>query len=299
MDRTLIIGSAHTEYIAHVKQLPKGNEEFQPESIIQTTGGTGFRMAYVFTGFDFPYNLIAPVGTGVYGDQVLEDAQNCGIALDAKSDAIAGCTYRMIDENGAESVLCVPGAEYNYDLSYTENLYPEEISNTVLAGEMLAGEGYDDIIETLEDMSKPLYFMPGGRIQDAPEQAVSAIMKMHPILHLTDTEAYYFSNEHAKELKETASYLHEMTKAPVMILKEGEGTYYMDDDDTFLAPEKDVMDPDLHMASYLCAVNAGVDLKNAIMFANHFSAMTKEGSLPDAEDFEQQKERLAGMILHK
>lgn len=299
MDRTLIIGSAHTEYIAHVKKLPKGNEDFQPEDIIQTTGGSGFRTAYVFTGFDFPYNLIAPVGTGVYGDAVKEDAENCGISLTAQNDAVSGCTYRMIDEGGAESILCVPGAEYNFDLSYTDGIYPEDISNIALFGEMLTGDGFDDVIETLEDMSKEIYFMPGDRIQDAEKEAIDAVMNMHPVLHLTDTEAYYFSQEHAKELKETATYLFNITKAPVMILKEGEGTYYMDEDDTFLAPEKDHMDPDLHIAAYLCAKNAGVDLKNAVMFANHFSAMTKEESLPDEKDFSEQKERLAGMILHK
>lgn len=239
------------------------------------------------------------MGTGVYGDSVKEDAQSCGIALDAHSDAVSGCTYRMIDQEGAESVLCVPGAEYSYDLSYTEDLYPQEISNIALFGEMLTGDGADDVIETLDDMGRTIYFMPGDRIQDASQEAVDAVMKMHPQLHLTDTEAYYFSKEHAKELKETASYLFHLTKAPVMILKEGEGTYYMDKDDTFLAPEKDPMDPDLHIAAYLCARNAGVDLKNAVMFANHFSAMTKEGELPDDRDFNEQKERLAGMILHR
>lgn len=295
----MIIGSAHTEYVAHVKKLPKGNEEFQPDDIIQTTGGTGFRMAYVFNGFDFPYNLIAPVGTGVYGDAVKEDAEKCGIPLDAHTEEVSGCTYRMIDREGAQNVLCVPGAEYSYDLSYTDDLYPQEISNIALSGEMLTGDGVDDVIETLDDMGRTIYFMPGDRIENAPEEAVDAVMKMHPVLHLTDTEAYYFSKEKAKELKETAEALFHMTKAPVMILKEGEGTYYMDQDDTFLAPESGHMDPDLHIASYLCARNAGVDLKNAVMFANHFSAMTEAGELPDTKDFDEQKERLAGMILHR
>ena len=299
MDRTLIIGSAHTEYIAHVKQLPKGNEEFQPDDIMQTTGGSGFKSAYVFHGFDFPYNLIAPIGTGVYGDAVKEDMEDCGIVTEADSDEVAGCTYRMIDQQGSESVLCVPGAEYSYDLSYTENLYPQEISNIALFGEMLSGDGVDDILETLDDMSRTVYFMPGDRIENAPEKAVDDILKLHPVLHLTDTEAYYFSKEKAKELKETADTLFHMTDAPVMILREGEGTYYMDRDDTFLAPEKDRMDPDLHVAAYLCARNAGVDLKNAVMFANHFAAMSKAGELPDEKDFEEQKKRLAGMILQK
>jgi Sugar kinases, ribokinase family len=92
MKKPLIIGSVYTEILNYVDELPKGNEDFTPRKSEMRVRGSGYEMARVFNGFGFPYELIAPAGTGTYGEIVKEECQKEGIPLIAKDD-INGCMY--------------------------------------------------------------------------------------------------------------------------------------------------------------------------------------------------------------
>ena len=72
MKKILIVGSAHVDFVSHVDKLPQGNEEFNVIRQEQIISGTGFKAADVFQHFDFPYELYAPIGTGIYGETVMK-----------------------------------------------------------------------------------------------------------------------------------------------------------------------------------------------------------------------------------
>ena len=82
-----------------------------------------------------------------------------------------------------------------------------------------------------------------------------------------DTEAYYLANEYSGELRDTARHLYEKTNAMVMIVKQGEGVFVYDGDESYLAPCKEKIEYDMHLALFLIAKQCGIDTKNALMFA--------------------------------
>lgn len=298
MKKTMIIGSVHADLVAYVESLPKGNEDITPVRTEMRMGGSGWKNAYLLSKIGFPYELPAPVGSGVYGEYVEEQAKANGIELSVLTEDIAGVMYCMVDRKGNKSYFCVPGTEYDFSIDYVRDTEPEDFSSIILYGDMLQGEGQADVVEVLETIDKPVYFAPGAAADSLDDDVLDALMSFCPVLHLTDTDAFYLMQEECTDLKETAERIHKASNNDVLILKNGEGCYYCGREESFLAPETRDMDADLHLAMYACCVEAGVDIRNSMMNANRFAADYKD-KLPGDREIEFEKHRIAEMIMMK
>lgn len=290
MKKTLIIGSTHVDILSKVKQLPKGNEEIHITRTKRRVDSPAFTMAKQFRLFDFDFEYLSPLGDGIYAENVKEEAERQNIDMKYHLLGMNGCTYTLMDDNGDTSQIIMPGAEYEFDLSLTEDLYPEEIGNIVLFGEMLTGEdeSIEDLLEALDDLDKPIIFIPNGRSQDIPAEAFQSLLQLKPAIYLTDTEAYYLAGEYSGELRDTADHLFDLTKCRVMIMKQSEGCFVKEEKDVYLAPCKENINIEKHVSLFAIAKQAGVDDKNALMFAYEYANDLK---------IAKAKRRLAGMIL--
>ncbi len=293
MKKTLIIGPTFVDISSKVKQLPKGNEDIDILSTSQTVSGNGYECVKVFESLGLDYDLISPVGEGVYGDVVKQLAIQDNIPLIAIDGMMNGCTYTLTDMNGETSRFIMPGAEYEFDRSFTDDLYSDDIDSICLYGDMLTGQmtSIQELLEVLEEIDKPLYFIPNGRSQDIIEDALDVIYSFHPTVILNDTEAYYLAEEYSGELRDTAKHLYEKIQGTIMIVKQGEGVFVYEDEDSYLAPNDQNMNMNQMIALLLCAKQCGVDTKNALMFASGFSS--------DELYVEAIKDRLKQLIMVK
>ncbi|MDY6035543.1 MAG: PfkB family carbohydrate kinase [Bulleidia sp.] len=296
MKKILMIGSAHVDFVSYVDKLPQGNEDFNILSQTQKISGTGFQAATIFQRFGFSYALYAPVGTGVYGEMVEEQFRKQGIEIEQRVEEVNGCTYHMIDQAGNQSYFSVPGGEYNFDISYAQTLDKDDIYAVLLFGEMLSQEGIVDLLNTLDDLEKPIYFVPGEFGDQMDEDVFRALISLQPTLLLSEFDAFYLTGERFHDLKMTAEYLHELTKAPVMVNKESEGTYWYGDE-KFMVPCPSKINIELQATLFTLAQLAGVDAKNSLLFTNDFvQTLQKE---QDDFTFEEGKQKLANIILNK
>lgn len=275
MKKPLIIAPIYVETIAKVKQLPKGNETINPTSMSQEVAGAGLISANLFQALGFEYELISSCGTGIYGDYVKETCLKKNI-IPHYVDAVNGSRYTLCDDNNEKSQFIIPGAEYEYDRNFTEDVLLSDISSVTVFGDMLMGDvdSVSDLIETIEDLKKPFYFVPDGCLDSIVPEALDAVLSFEPILFLTDTEAYYLSDEHSGELRDTAQFLALKTNAPVMIFKQSEGIFVAEKDDCYFAPMESDIDKNRCFLLYLCAKQCGIDEKNAIMFATGYANET-------------------------
>lgn len=269
MKKTLIIGPAYVETIAHVNVLPKGNEDIKVLSNEELVSGAGITTARVFEALGLDYDLIAPYGEGTYADSVFQACKKQDIHLNCHFDGLNGSRYTMQDKNGEVSQFIMPGVEYEFDRSFTDGIYPNEITSVCVYGDMMMGDvdSVSDLIETVEDLKKTLYFVPNGCSDSIDPQALDAMLSFQPTLFLSDSEAYYLSGEYSGELRDTSKHLFEKTHAPVMIFKQGEGVFVYDDEECYLAQNKDSIDLLQCFSYFLCAKECGIDQKNALMFA--------------------------------
>lgn len=275
MKKPLIIAPIYIETIAKVKQLPKGNEPIEPISTSQNVSGAGLIASNLFRELGLDYELISSCGTGIYGDCVKEFCTNNHILVH-NIDNMNGSRYTLCDSNNETSQFIISGAEYEYDRNFTDDVLLSDISSVTVFGDMLMGEveSVSDLIETVEDLKKPFYFVPDGCLDNMIPETLDALLSFEPTLFLTDTEAYYLSNEHSGELRDTAQFLSQKTHAPVMVFKQSEGVFVAEKDDCYFAPQEDNIDKNRCFFLYLCAKQCGIDEKNAVMFATGYANKT-------------------------
>ena len=286
-----MIGPSYVDINAKVRELPKGNEDMDILSTSQKISGSGYVCANVFEKLGMDYELISPVGEGVYGDAVKKQALEDHIALQYVDEMMNGCTYTLHDET---SRFIMPGAEYYYSRYFVDDYSADEIRSVCAFGDMLTLDTQctSELVETLEDLKKSIYFVPNGCSQNIEQEVLEAIYSFHPVLYLMDTEAYYLANEYSGELRDTARHLYEKTNAMVMIVKQGEGVFVYDGEESYLAPCKEKIEYDTHLALFLVAKQCGIDTKNALMFACAYPNDT-------AFDQDMIEERLKELVMVK
>ena len=161
---------------------------------------------------------------------------------------------------------------------------------------MLSGEGVVDLLNTLDDLEKPIYFVPGEFGDQMDEDIFHALCSLNPILLLSETDAFYLSLEKFHDFKMTAEYLHELTGSDVMIFKNDDGVYCYGDE-KFMLPCEHVSDIELQAAIFVLAQLAGVDVKNSMAFMHDFAQKLIHDW--DNFTFEEGKIRLAEIIAQK
>ena len=292
MKEILIIGSVHTEIRARVKELPKGNEEFEMVQTEYTPSGTGFYTAAACSLMGFPYKACAVRGQGIYGEYASQMAEQYGIGLEQVSDELQGCTYYMYDGTGSVR-FSVPGCEYDFDRTFLAETDGDEISAAVIGGEMLCGDDAEEIIEVLQELEKPVYYVPAGCSGETEPYILQALFDLSPVMIISGEEASALAETMKPDIRETAEALYALTQNTVIVNLEDKGIYCYDGEESFLA-EADVQTG--HCAGgYICAVNAGVDQKNSIAFAREYA----QAAPHDLQEGEHFRRRLAGMILHR
>lgn len=294
MKKTLIIAPTYLQITSLVKELPKGNEEIEILNTEQNVTGLGFEVALNYQTMGFEYILASPVGTGIYADNILQEGKDKSLPLRRSSEMMNGCRYRLIDKEGESVSMIMPGAEYDYDLSFIYDEDENDIGYILLSGDMLCDDedSIECIIETLEELDKQVIFIPNGRSSSIEEDVLSTIYSFNPILIVDDTEAYYLSNEHSGELRDVATQLNTLTNNTVLIIKNKEGIFVKENDDSYYSEVDESMLFDVFVSSYVIALECGVDHKNALMFASEYASQEDI----DLDDF---KKRLVHFITLK
>lgn len=274
MKKTLIIGPTYIDIISNVKELPKGNEDINILSSFQNVSGSGYHAAIIYNNLNFDYDLISPIGEGIYAEEIQQQVEVDNIPFNYHINAMNGCTYTLQDSNHETSRFIMPGAEYEFDRNFTEDIYPDEIKQVLIFGDMLTGseESVNDLCMTLEDLDKPLLFVPNNRSQDILDSVLDFILMSQAIVITTDTEAYYLANEYSGEMRDVATHLNEITKNTVIIVKQGEGIFVKENEDSYFVDHTEHIDMDTLTVFYTIALECGVDAKNAIMFASEYSS---------------------------
>ena len=293
MEKIMIIGPVVTDIVSYVKQLPRGNEEMLVDGYSQQVGGTGYHTARFLNLFHFPYELLADCGSGVYGTFAYDTCVYEGLDVHQMNPGIAGCTYHIVDPRGNYQYFCVPGTEYDFDPDILQEIDLKEFSAIVLCTDMLLGEGADELMEMLREAELPLYLQCGMRVDEIGEDVLSALYALNPILLLSEADAVYL-NGSQEEINTAAEKLHAETKAPVIILKAGEGAYYHDGSEFYIAPYEGVCSSEVFYAAFLAARAAHVDFRNSLVFAAECVDSDEEET-----SMQRMRERLAAMIMQK
>ncbi len=303
MKSILILGAVTLDVAAYVKDLPKGNEDFQPLRQESRLSGNGYEVKKILDGFGLENELIAPIGTGIYAQQTQEMAEKEGIELTHTIDEIQGSTYHIIASDKKQSVFVVPGAEYTYDTSFLEYAGEDDYRAVVLTADYLSSENGDELIDQLSWLQCPIYFVPGGRLENVEEEMIEQALEISSVLYLTNEEVKTLSGV-ADSLEKGIEVLQKEGEKTVIVYSNTDGLLYMDAEEKLQAPAETISSLDerrlQNFASYLAAVLSGVDVRNALVFAMEFTKLIdRSDGVLDDYDWNEMKQRLVRMITWK
>ena len=186
MKKMLVIGSAAADVTIRLSHLPSIEEDIEPQGQSVSLGGCAHNAAHIMNLMHVPFQLIAPVGTGMYGDFVRNALKEEGIPVWKNVKKENGCCYCLVDDEGNRTFLSVHGAEYDFQRDWLLEI--EEGSWIYVCGIELEGNSGDALTDFLESRKEKVCFAPGPRLNGIRPDLMKRLLKRADLVHLNRRE---------------------------------------------------------------------------------------------------------------
>ena len=276
MKKMVMIGSVVMQMDQYVKTLPQADQDIEVLRTETSIIGSACAFLKLYEKLSFPYVLLSTVGTGMYAEPVREYLAEREFI---ESEAVEGAVMTLHDARGSSSSFLLDGAQFEFHYHDAQILDPEDTAGLVIGADILAFSS-DDVLDTVQDLEKPVWFFFDGLAQPSSDQ-LEELLEMKPTVICSQAELAEYDLD--------AQTVYDYTGKPVIVLNDGEGAYCFEGGDSYIASCEHAMEPGMFTAAYAAAVSAGVDGRNALVFAVEACGDGQESL----------KKRLAGMILHR
>lgn len=276
--KLLVIGSAVADVIVRIPHLPHSQEDLLVRSQQLSLGGCAANVAMCLKALDVPFDLFAPIGSGIYGDYVAQQLRQRGItSLIPRVDEPNGCCYCLVEENGERTFLADHGAEYRFHPEWFSLLDPDDYDGVYLCGLELEEPGAHVLIDHLRKANYPcIYFAVGPRHEQIKPQLLRELEALPCLFHFNEDEAIrYFQT---KAYPAAACALFQRTGQPVIVTRGERGCFIQDEEaitlDAFATTVNDTIGAgDTHIGAFMAARQRGLSLRKAGSFANRAAAL--------------------------
>ena len=281
MKRTLIIGSTVADIIIGVNTLPVSGSDINTISHEIKLGGCAYNVSEVLRHLSIPYTLCSPVGTGAYGEFVMSEYKKKGIECFKRVEGENGCCYCFVEENGERTFVSNHGAEYGFESEWFNDIDMSNVDSIYVCGLELEVDTEGKIVSWLEKQKDvDIYFACSSRINFVNPEIVNRLLRLHPILHLSDKEAEMFTGK--VNPAESSEILSGYTDNTIIITSGKRGCYCREKnaDGTFSSigvpavntVVKDTIGAgDAHIGAFISYRKMGYSVANAALLANTVS----------------------------
>lgn len=276
--KLLVIGSAAADVIIRIPHLPHSQEDLLVESQHLSLGGCAANVAMCLKALDIPFDLFAPIGSGIYGDFVAEQLQQRGIqSLIPRVEEANGCCYCLVDESGERTFLADHGAEYRFRSEWFSLLHPNDYDGVYLCGLELEESGSQALMNHLWDADYPcVYFAAGPRLAHISPSYLRKLETLPCLFHFNEEEAIrYFDSD---DYQSAAAFLSKQTHRPIIVTRGAQGCFIQAEEamllDAFATQIVDTIGAgDTHIGAIMAARYSGFSWREAGIFANRASAL--------------------------
>ena len=291
MKKCLVIGAAMLDLTMQIDKLPKSGDDVYAKSQEMSVGGCAYNVADILKHYEVPYDLFAPVGTGIYADIIAQKLKENGHTSMIKSeDQDNGYCLALIEADGERTFLTLPGIECSFKKEWFETLDVSEYDCAYVSGYEIEGEGGEHIIEFFENHPElEVYYAPGPRITFISEEKQKRMEALHPILHLNDKEALEHTGKETCE--DAAKVLRERFQNAVMITMGEEGVLLENGEtcvikSTPVKPVDTTGAGDSHIGTIIAMRKEGRTYEAALKEANHISSLVVQVNGPTLNERE-------------
>ena len=275
MSKALVIGSTVCDIMVYLDRLPSREGDAHIHEQTWSLGGCAFNVVSVLHALGQKVDFISPVGTGVYGDFVKAELEKLGIQSPISVEGANGCCYCFIESDGERTFLSDHGVEYGFQKEWLQSLGQKRYDFIYLCGLEVEEPTGMELIQSISKLEGQVIFAPGPRSRLIPKDRLEAIYDQHPILHVNEVEALEFSG--CKEIHQAVEGLYQRTGKLVIVTLGEKGAIAYDGNWYKAAgiPTK-VLDTvgagDSHLGAFLAASLQGLDVEDALSFANRLAS---------------------------
>ena len=275
MSKALVIGSTVCDVMVYLDRLPSREGDAHIHEQTWSLGGCAFNVVSVLHALGQNVDFISPVGTGVYGDFVKAELERLGIQTPISVTGANGCCYCFIESDGERTFLSDHGVEYGFQKEWLQSLGQKRYDFIYLCGLEVEEPTGMELIQSISKLEGQVIFAPGPRGLLIPKDRLEAIYDQHPILHVNEVEALEFSG--CKEIHQAVEGLYQRTGKLVIVTLGEKGAIAYDGNWYKAAgiPTK-VLDTvgagDSHLGAFLAASLQGLDVEDALSFANRLAS---------------------------
>ena len=118
MNKVLVVGSLNMDFAVYMDRRPKAGETVMAQSMKLVPGGKGANQAYALGKLGADTSMIGAVGTDTFGEQMLANLENVGVATDGIKKIAGtetGKAFIEIEKNGQNSISVIAGANAAVD----------------------------------------------------------------------------------------------------------------------------------------------------------------------------------------
>ena len=293
----VVVGSSNTDMVVQMSALPSPGETVLGGEFVVAAGGKGANQAVAAARLGASVGLVGRVGSDMFGEQSLRNFEADGILTDyvvSDSELPTGVALIMVDDRGENMIAVASGANSavcEADVEAAQPLF-EECSVVLLQLEIPL-----NVVRFAAELGASL----GANVilNPAPAQALdNELLKNVSILTPNEKEAASLTGIEPKDVESADAAAREMIAAGVesVVITLGEGGAYLSTEGySGLIPADKVVARDTTAAgdafngALAFAVSRGVELPEAVKFANHVGALsvTKIGAQPSLPTMEQ------------
>lgn len=131
MKKIVVVGSINMDLVTICERAPRGGETLMGKEFLQIPGGKGANQAVAMGKLKSDVIMLGKVGNDGMGTVLLNSMKNDGVDISQieTADCSTGIAKIIVEANGQNRILVVPGANYSVDISYIDR-HIEAIKNS-------------------------------------------------------------------------------------------------------------------------------------------------------------------------
>ena len=283
--KIVVVGSFNADLTSYMHRMPKPGETVHGREFMIGPGGKGSNQAVAAARLGAEVTFIGRIGTDIFAPYARELWKRDGINVEYVAedpDYSTGVATIFVDESGENSIVVTLGANLN--------ISKEDIDlakNAIAQADLLLTQleiDYDTVsyaLRVAKELGVRTILNPAPVGQLATDALVNA-----DILTPNETELEILSSMSGAPIEESARSLVTIKDQAIIVTLGSNGALCVQKDQLFSVPtyDGDVVDTtgagDAFNGALAVAIAEGVELKNAIEFANAAAALcvTKPGA---------------------
>jgi len=300
MPKIIVVGSSNTDMVLKTARFPEPGETIIGGDFFMFPGGKGANQAVAAARAGGEVAFICALGDDVFGQNALEGYREEGINVDSAKVikvAASGVALITVNAEGENEIVVASGTNAKLSPIYVSEVMEKMDNDGIFLTQL---ETPVETIEYLARYSKltdqPLIINP------APAQELSdAVLEGLFLITPNETEAKLLTGisvENAISMEEAAEALLDMGVKNVIITLGSRGAFFMNREDLFLVPSRQVKAVDTTAAGDVfngvltVCISQDIGWHESIAYANSAAALSvtkmgAQGSAPYKEEIDK------------